>query len=582
MMEEPMPNVKHNRQAKSNIVSIYFDAAFFFERGIRSFNRNELFKAHKYFQKAVDLDANEPKHLAHLAALQTELGEFEESNRLLCRLVHQIDETLTDCYYYMANNFAHMGDFDQAEQYALMYIQDNREGLYVEEAEELLDFICYELERTPKELDVEHKLISKHEKARLCLEDGKFVEATKLLEEMVKEYPTFLAARNNLALAYYYLGQFEKAMKVIEDILDKDKANLHALCNLAVFYSHKGEEDKVQELVAGLKKVYPFHPDHHYKLATTLGILGEDERAYELYIILAKYGLHVDECLYHYIAVASFNTKRFSKAKEYWLKIKEINVKDEIADYYLELLEDTTILQGKSRLPYHYQLPYDVQLKKKDLFGQGKCPKDLLQDPIIRSSLFWSLRHGDHDTKLQVIQAFEFFADQEVEDALRQLILDPKEEDYIKKVAIFVLRQIGASSPFKAHLQGELLDIDGELVDEKFPEWMAQWQKVVHCLRLGMEGEYDLLEHQEAQAIWTTHLRKCYPSLPKVRKAEGWAAAIEYLLVLKKNKKNSKKEVAERYGVSVSTLTRNLQQIKKSIILDSVTLSNYDDTKKNK
>lgn len=579
-MEEPMPNVKRNRLAKSNIVSIHFDAAFFFERGIRSFNRNELFKAHKYFQKAVDLDANEPKHLTHLAALQTELGEFEESNRLLYRLVHHIDETLTDCYYYMANNFAHMGDFDQAEQYALMYIQDNREGLYVEEAEELLDFICYELERTPKELDVEHKLISKHEKARISLEEGKFVEATKLLEEMVEEYPTFLAARNNLALAYYYLGQFEKAMKVIDDILDKDKANLHALCNLAVFYSHKGEEDKVKELVAGLKKVYPFHPDHHYKLATTLGILGEDERAYELYMILAKYGFHVDESLYHYIAVASFNTRRWSRAKEYWLKIKGLNVDDEIADYYLELLEDSAILEGKSRLPYHYQLPYNVQLKKRDIFGAGKIPKDLLQDPLIRSSLFWSLRHGDHDTKLQVIQAFEFFADQEVEDALRQLILDPKEEDYIKKVAIFVLRQIGAVSPFKAHLHGELLDINGELVDEKFPEWMAQWQKVVQCLRVEMEGEYDLLK--EAQDIWTTHLRNCYPSIPKVRKAEGWAAAIEYFLVLKKNKRSSKKEIAGRYGVSVSTLTRNLQQIKKSILLDSVTISNYDENKRNK
>jgi tetratricopeptide (TPR) repeat protein len=581
-MEESMPNIKRKLQAKSNIVSVLFDAAFFFERGVRSFNRNDIYKALKYFQKSVDLDPNEPKYLTHLSAVQTELGEYEDSNRILSRLLHHMDETITDCYYYMANNFAHMGEFDQAEQYALMYMQDNDDGLYVEEAEELLDFICYELERTPKELDIEHKLISKHEKARLCLEDGKFVEATRLLEEMVQEYPDFLAARNNLALAYYYLGQYEQALRVIEEILNKDKANLHALCNLAVFYSHKGEEEEVRKLVDGLKKVLPIHSDHHYKLATTLGILGEDERAYELFLTLAKRGLHIDESLYHYIAVASFNTQRWSRAQEYWQKIKVMSGEDEIADYYLDILDKPQFRLGKNRLPYHYQLPYDVQLKKKDLFNDGKIPKNLLQDPLIRSSLFWSLRHGDHDTKLQVIQSFEYFADQEIEDALRQIIIEPKEEDYIKKVAIFVLRQIGASSPYRANLNGELIDIDEDLVDEKFPEWMAQWQKVVHCLRVGMEGEYDLLEHQEAQGMWTKYLRTCYPNLPKVRKAEGWAAAIEYLIAVKVSKEHTKRDIAERYGVSVSTLSRNLQHIEKSIFLDSASMTNYHEIKRKK
>ena len=69
--------------------------------------------------------------------------------------MNEIDESLTECYYYMANNWAHMGDFDQAEQYALLYKQEDPEGAFVEDAEELLDFICFELERTPKELDVE-------------------------------------------------------------------------------------------------------------------------------------------------------------------------------------------------------------------------------------------------------------------------------------------------------------------------------------------------------------------------------------------------------------------------------------------
>ena len=73
-----------------------------------------------------------------------------------------------------------------------------------------------------------------------------------------------------------------------------------------------------------------------------------------------------------------------------------------------------------------------------------------------------------------------------------------------------------------------------------------------------MEGEYDLLEHQEAQTIWVTFLENVHPNFPQIRKAEGWAAAIEYFMLWRKKKKVSKAEVAERYSVSVQTLSKNL------------------------
>jgi len=567
-----MQNSKRTLQAKNNVVTVPFDAEFFFERGVRHIRRKDVAKAKKYFKKSVDLEPHNPKYLINLSAVFTETAEFEESNGILYKIVHEIDETFTECYYYMANNYAHLGDFDQAERYVLLYLQDNEDGLYVEEAEELLDFICFELERSPKELDGEHKLIGKHEKARISLEQGRFVEAAKILEEMVEEYPHFFAARNNLALAYYYLGQVDRAMSVLEEILEKDSTNLHALCNMAVFYYHKGKHEKVRLLVEGLKKVLPVQPDHHFKLATTLGILGEDERAYDLFRIIAKRGGDGDPSLYHSLAVAAYNTGRWDKAEENWLKLKYLEPRCDVAEYYLDLLKHRDSLQ-EHRIPYHYQLPYDVQLKKKEWFKGGQIPRDIMTDPLIRSSLFWALRHGDQDTKLEVIQSFEFIADQEAEVALRQLIMDSAEQDYIKKVAIFVLRQMGAQPPYTAYLNGKMLEIDGDYFEESSPEWSAQWQKVVNCLKQGMEGNYDLVEHQEAQRIWTQYLKSVYPKLPRIRKAEGWAAAIEYMINLKHHHHFSKAEVATRYHISVSTLNKNLQELQKSIFLDKETLT---------
>ncbi|WP_202079182.1 tetratricopeptide repeat protein [Caldalkalibacillus salinus] len=571
-----MPNTKQQLKLKNNIVSVHFDAEFFFERGIRYFHRGDVPKAYKYLRRCVDLAPEQPTYVLHLAACYTEMGHYEESNNWLSQVIQHMDSTLVDCYYYMANNYAHLGEFDEAEKFALMYIQESPDGIYAEEAEELLDFICFELDRAPREWDEENQLIKEHEKARTCLEQGKFVEATKLLERMVDEYPHFLAARNNLSLSYYYLGEFEQAMSVIDDILERDSTNLHALCNLAVFLKHRDMHEKADEIIEGLTKVQPILPDHQYKLATTLGILGQDGKAYELFLSLTKKDIEHDPSLYHYIAVALYNTQQYEKAQKVWKKLKSLYPQDEVADYYLQLLHTSTAQNREKRLSYHYQLPYDVQIKKKEWFKDGKIPTNLLQDPVIRSSLLWSLRHGDRDTKLQVIQSFQYFADAEIEEALRQFIKAPQEEEYIKRTAIFALRQMGAQPPYQAWLNGRVEEVHPDTLQEAYPEWMSQWQDVLDVLKQQMAGKYNVIEHQEAQILWAKFLQDVQPNVPMIRKPEAWAAALEYLVAINYSKKVVKKELAQRYGITLQTLSKNIAKIEKSILLDSKKATSYD------
>ena len=53
----------------------------------------------------------------------------------------------------------------------------------------------------------------KQEQARDLLESGHFPKAVKLLKAVIKDYPEYWSAYNNLALAYFYLGEVEKAIK---------------------------------------------------------------------------------------------------------------------------------------------------------------------------------------------------------------------------------------------------------------------------------------------------------------------------------------------------------------------------------
>lgn len=581
-----MPTMNRTVRPDHKAISIPFDANFFFKRGLISFQRYDLDKAFKYFKKCVDLDAEHPDYRMHFSAVLTELGEYEHSNDILVRLVeymqHQelpdayfplemhtsLDQLAADCHYFMANNFVFLGELEKAERQALLYLASEPEGAYCEEAEDMIDYICFELDRPPIDLEDEEDFVQAHEQARVCLEQGNFLEASHLLKQIVHDYPSFIAAQNNLALAYYFMGEFEKAVQTIDEIFEQDPVNLHALCNLVLFYNRKSAEArqpmKINERLDGLKKVQPIHVDHYYKLATTLGVLGEDQRAFELFHTLSRRGLHDDATLFHYLAVSNFNLKRHEQALSYWSKARKLDPDSEVVHYYMQMMSDPNG-DIPERISYHYELPYDVKWKREN-WNKGKIPQELLDDPLVRSSLFWSLQHGDRDTKLQVIQSLQFFNDNEAEQALRQIIRREEEEDYVKKVAVFVLRQMGAKTPYQAYFNEKLVEIDAHWIDESCPVWKSRWNQVIKCMQTYMEGEYDLLEHQQAQMIWTKYLRRCYPDLPQIRKPQAWAAPIEFLIAQNAHRKWTKTEVAKKYGVSVSSLSRNLYLIEKSML----------------
>ena len=65
-----------------------------------------------------------------------------------------------------------------------------------------------------------------HDKARRLLEEGRFAEATQLLERIVAEEPSFTAARNNLTLAYFYQGRLEEAFRLVHTVLAEDPGNV--------------------------------------------------------------------------------------------------------------------------------------------------------------------------------------------------------------------------------------------------------------------------------------------------------------------------------------------------------------------
>lgn len=561
-------------QQEGKVLPLEMDAGFFFERAVSSLDRRHYDKALKYFRKAAEYEPQNPVNHCNLAGILSEMGDFEASNAALSIVLDEIDPNMTECYFYMANNYANMNMFEAAEQALVTYLERDASGQFLEEAEEMMDLLQFELERPTKVTSIKAmEGVVEHDRARLWLEEGKFVQAVKLLEEIVEKQPDFHSARNNLALGYYYLGRFQKALDMVEEVLQQEPGNLHALCNLAIFSQHVGDQEALDALSGRLGKIVPFHQEHVFKLATTMGILGDHEAAYSHFLRLLREDDIVPEpSLYHYAATAAFYTGRFQAAEKLWRQAKSLDPASKVAEYYLEWLslfqeelgrdkeETETSRSSVPVISYQYQLPFEEQMKHWEGSEEG-LTEDLLANPLVRASCFWALRHGDDHVKLQVIEAFRHIADHEAELELRAFLQNPDEDPQLKETARFVLRNWSAEQEYAASKRER--ELAGALQGEshRLPVWKVEWQAVLDLVSLRNKEEFDAEKLQDLKSLWIEFLDSMYPNVPEIKHLEGWAAALAYLVAKLHNLPLTYKVLAERYAVTASLIRRYVERI---------------------
>ncbi|WP_268626248.1 tetratricopeptide repeat protein [Paenibacillus alvei] len=585
---------------QNKVVMFPMDAASFSERAVQSLERLHYDKALTYFRKAVECEPDNPILQCNLAGTLAEAGRFEESNDTLHHILHELDPNMNECYYYMANNFAYMEQFEESEAMLETYLSRDLTGMYTEEAEEMLEMIRFEAKQSSssqhrgeqnvgvqssaaklpsalsdEEMGISEQAEDEHAEARMLLEAGRFVEAEKLLKRVVDSDPDYLAAWNNLALAYYYMGQFDEAREALDAVLERDQGNLHALCNLAIFERHAGNEAVVQQLIAMIGKIQPFYREHLFKIATTMGMLDEHELAYQHLRRLVTGHMLREASIYHYAAVAACRLGRYEEASRWWAVCRRLDPDSGIATYYMERLQQRDGGDIDPMPTYHYRLPYEEASRRaaskaastdgsrSSRSGDGKdWEQQLKKDPLVRASLFWALRFGEPDVKLQALQAMSLLGDDEANDALRSMLLDPDQDAYLKQVAVYVLRMHGVEDPIEVEWKGEYIQVHRNHIANRLPVWESQWQQVLDILRDSMKERYDLFQMHDAETLWIEFITHLYPDeVPRIGKAESWAAAIEFIIAKMIRREMSYQLAAEQYGVSATTVAKHAKRM---------------------
>lgn len=552
------PPLRASRASRQTVVPLPLGDVPFLCRRARVQQRRKAYdKAIRLLERAVQLAPDHADAWYLLAEVLAEAGRFAESNEALWRL-RELCPEWADVWYFLASNHAHLGAYEEAEACALRYLEQEPQGEYAELAHDLLEAVYAELHQADEGGGPPQNgsIVQRHEHARALLETGRFHEAQALLEDLVKAHPDFLPARNNLALAYYYTGRLERAVAAVEAVLAQDPHNLHALCNLAVFCVNLGDWPRLVHLSRLLVKLVPLQPEAMYKLATTLGLLGEHERARVLLRKLLDWARMEEAPLLHFAAVAAYNTGHPEEARRLWEKALRLSG-DPVAAYYLQVMEE--VEAGKraapEALPYQHQIPLEGY-EQVALLSPQELPEGLRNDPLVRASYLWALRFGDAATKRRAIEALAQLGDSEGEAALRQFLLDPDEADDLKVLAFLALLSRGGRG-FAAE-EGERPGDEGSVPGwlSVVTGWPPAWRKVLLSLSAQYSADRENPVYREAVALWCAYVMTKRPEPRQIRKPEAWAAAVEYVAARRVGKPVKQRELAARYGVAPSAVSR--------------------------
>ncbi|WP_147545714.1 tetratricopeptide repeat protein [Rubeoparvulum massiliense] len=550
------------RPHRNKVVPMKQDAQFFLQLGLKYREKSYYDKAVKYFKKSLILNPKGKDAYYYLAESLTEADRMREANQVLKFMLKEWNQEVSDCNFLLANNYMLMEQWELAEEYASRYLAESPFGEYADDAEDILDFLSFELEMPVKIIrsKEEQQLFLRHQEARELLENGEIEEAAKKLEEIVKDHPDFSAAQNNLALAYFYLERLDEALFTTTLLLERDPGNLHALANLAVIYTHKQELEKAVQVLKLLRNIWPIQEEQMFKLAATFGMLGDHEEAYRRFQVLINHQVSGDIIAQHFLAISAFNTGRYKLARKYWKQLVQWIPDEDVPSFYLKLVED----QLAGHVNYG-MLPYNYQKLDESFFAQITEHHGLVQrlwnTPYLRSTLIWAFRTGSGETKQRLLQAFIYLPDEETKQVLRQLIDDTTQEDWLRQMAILVLICLGKGEGYTVTWEDQEIELDEP---ENYPDWLAFLYDVVFRLRLGIQGDQSSMVYQTAIALWVQYLSSG-SQLPAKRNSRAWAAAVLYEAVQEATPAITQREMAFIFEAPLSTMQTYLRELRQSI-----------------
>ncbi|UTR15979.1 tetratricopeptide repeat protein [Salipaludibacillus sp. LMS25] len=333
-----MPEIE-TRAKKGRVIPFIQDGGYFYKKGIEAYQNKQIEKAIVHFERAIRLDPEEPVFMCQLAIVLSEQGNYDRSNEWLHKIKYDVAPDMSECYFFMANNLAHLGEFEEAKENLEDYLKMDEDGEFADDAESLLDMIEKQENTNREQLPEQQKMYGEFKLIAL-LNCGDFSEAEQEARKLIGEEPDNWNMYVYLAEALIYQNEWHDAENILKNLLLKEEPNFLAQCLMAVLL-HLKREPEACTWVKNLVNLRPIDAwDCHY-LARVLSMTGEYKNAFAWYDkLLGDYSLPKLPHITHQMAVLAWHCGDLQTAKHIWEDIRQEDVKKQgLMTYLLSELE---------------------------------------------------------------------------------------------------------------------------------------------------------------------------------------------------------------------------------------------------
>lgn len=326
-------------------------------------------------------------------------------------------------------------------------------------------------------------------------------------------------------------------------------------------------------------EIDPLDPRNHYNLGCLLSKMGQLEEAnqifqfvlehldrsyWDCYFLMAiNYGLMEDleeaqRCLQKYLQ-NSPGGEMFMEAQELlWaLDDEEIEISDDVDGLFI--------------IKNNEKLIEDVQVLSKDEFIRRYDHDDSTWG-LLRKLLF----QGHDMFKEKIIDIYAQLGDDRAVAAFKEFVRNPWVNDRLKQAVLLKLKNMGFSGECCVFLKGAVREIHINDYPLAVSCWKDEWQEVLACTLSHMRrgGDYDESFFEDVEAIWIDYINRKGKDMPPIRKIETWAAGLEYCLARFHLLNVTQAEIADKYGVSSSSVRSKFKVIDEILQIDGITCRN--------
>lgn len=349
------------------------------------------------------------------------------------------------------------------------------------------------------------------------------------------------------------------------------------------YYFDKGtlyfQKNKLEKALVYFKKSVetdPKNPLTHYNLACLMSRMGQLNEANKIFkYIVEEIDPDFTEC-YFLKAINYGLLEELSKAEEllriYLKKSPNGEMAEEATEILYVLTEEEDELEEDSDL-WEYDIYPDLISKASE-----KEIKTLYEnDEKFKSSLELGLYRWEDELKEKVINFLTISElKKDGEELLIEFVKNPWIKERIRQVALLALKKMDYKGRLQIFQDGQFKEVKSEELEIIKPLWKDEWQQVLNCVLKRMEKskEYDEDCYEDIKAMWLDFINTSFPEVPSIRKVETWAAGLEYSLVRFHFLSVPQKEIAESYGVSVSSVADKFKKINIVLDLDKKTRQN--------